>query len=290
MGRSKITSLGVLLLFLAAQVTAQQNDFLSRSELLLSGGGMTYIGDLNNQSVLGTVHSAFGGGLRCRLDNRWAARAEVAFGTISGGEPDYIALRNLHFQSKIFETTVLAEFNFWSFETGVGSRRWTFFLFGGIGVFHFNPMTHYIAADGVEQWVELQPLGTEGQGTGEYSKRSPYVLTQLCLPFGVGIKYRFSKAFSLSAEYGFRKTWTDYLDDVSTTYVGAALLCSRGGNGELAARLADRSGEVSEGYVNAAGIKRGDDSLDDWYTCFRIAIGVEMESLFGWLRSKRCKL
>ena len=106
----------------------------------------------------------------------------------------------------------------------------------------------------------------------------------------MGVKWRINKSFSLTAEYGFRKTWTDYLDDVSTTYVGSALLLAEVENGELAAALADRSTEVEAGYVNAVGIKRGDDSLDDWYSYLRISIGINMETLFGWMRSKRCKL
>ena len=143
---------------------------------------------------------------------------------------------------------------------------------------------------GAEQWVALQPLSTEGQGTPQYLDRRPYSLMQICLPFGVGVKWRMSKAFSLTAEYGFRKTWTDYLDDVSTTYVGSEVLLAIDGDGEMAAQMADRSGEVEEGYVNEPGIKRGDDSLKDWYACFRISIGVSLETLFGWMRSKRCKL
>ena len=95
---------------------------------------------------------------------------------------------------------------------------------------------------------------------------------------------------SLSAEYGFRKTWTDYIDDVSTTYVGSALLSAEVENGGLAGIMADRSGEVEEGYVNAAGIKRGDDSLNDWYSFFTIRVGFSLETLLGWTRSKRCKL
>ena len=89
---------------------------------------------------------------------------------------------------------------------------------------------------------------------------------------------------SLTAEYGFRKTWTDYLDDVSTTYVGSEVLLAGVQDGVLAAALADRS-EVP----NAVGIKRGDDSLDDWYSYFNLSLGMNLDMLFGWMRSKRCR-
>lgn len=276
------------LLGLASVVSAQRQDFLQRSELLLMGGGMNYIGDLNDQSALTMPRLAGGVGLRYRLDNRWALRGEASYGSVAC-EKDYNRLRNLSFKSDIIELSALVEFNFAPFGPGATERLWTPYLFGGLAVFHFNPMARYIVGENEEHWAELQPLCTEGQGSQEYPDRKVYPLTQICLPFGVGIKVRMGKAFSLAAEYGFRKTWTDYLDDVSKTYVGADFLQNHSSDGVLAAQLADRSGEVEEGYVNAAGIKRGDDSLDDWYAYFHVSLGVSFDVLFGWMRSKRCR-
>lgn len=279
------------MLFLAVTITAaaQRDDFLGRGEVLLAAGGMNYIGDLNNQSVFGTPHLAFGIGIRERLDNRWAWRIEANYGNVSC-EKDYIARRNLSFRSHIYEGAAIFEFNFRPYGPGATESTWTPYIFGGFGFFHFSPEASYIDNEGNLQWVQLQPLCTEGQGTPDYLDRKPYPLFQVCMPFGVGFKWRLGKTVSLTAEYGFRKTWTDYLDDVSTTYVGSDCLTANVDNGELAAQLADRSGEVVEGYVNALGIKRGDSSLDDWYACFRISMGISLEALFGWMRSKRCKL
>ena len=279
--------LATLLLSLGA--TAQSIDFLRQSEIVLGGGTMNYIGDLNNQSAFSTLHGAAGMGLRTRLDNRWAVRVEAAYGSISC-EKDYIVRRNLSFKSNILEVAALAEFNFRPFGPGATESAWTPYLFGGIGVFHYNPMAQYTDNDGNAQWIALQPLHTEGQGTSVYPERRPYGLVQICMPFGVGVKVRFNKTFSLTAEYGFRKTWTDYLDDVSTTYVDRALLEDEVLEGAMAARMADRSGEVESGYVNVPGIKRGDDALKDWYAFMRVSIGVNLETLLGWTRSKRCKL
>ena len=267
---------------------AQREDFLSRSELLLMGGGMNYIGDLNNQSALTLPRPAFGGGIRYRLDNRWALRGELSYGSVAC-EEDYNKLRNLSFKSDIFELAALAEFNFAPFGPSATERLWTPYLFGGLAVFHFNPMARYIAGLNEEHWAELQPLCTEGQGTGEYPDRQVYPLTQISLPFGVGIKVRMGKVFSLAAEYGFRLTWTDYLDDVSKTYVGRDFLLANSVDGALAAQLADRSGEMEPGYVNAVGIKRGDDSLNDWYAYLHVSLGVSFDVLLGWMRSKRCR-
>lgn len=277
-----------MLLGVGSTLSAQREDFLSRSELLLMGGGMNYIGDLNNESALTLPRLAGGVGLRYRFDNRWALRVEASYGQI-GCDEDYNELRNLSFRSDIIEGAVLAEFNFAPFGSGATERLWTPYLFGGLGVFHFNPMAMYTLGDGQEMWAELQPLHTEGQGSTQYPDRKAYARMQMCLPFGVGVKVRLGKNFSLAAEYGFRKTWTDYLDDISKTYVEHDLLQSNCDDGALAEQLADRSGEVQEGYVNAAGVKRGDDSLDDWYAYLHVSLGVSLDAMFGWMRSKRCR-
>lgn len=269
--------------------TAQSIDFLRNSEVVLGGGAMNYIGDLNNQSVFSPLHGAGGVGLRTRLDNRWAVRVDASYGSISW-DKDYIVKRNLSFRSDIFELAALVEFNFRPFGPGATESTWTPYIFGGIGAFHHNPMARYVDNEGNAQWIALQPLHTEGQGTSVYPERRPYSLVQICMPFGVGVKVRFNKTFSMTAEYGFRKTWSDYLDDVSTTYVDGALLEAEVLEGAMAARMADRSGEVEPGYVNAVGIKRGDDALKDWYAFMKVSIGVNLETLLGWTRSKRCKL
>ena len=273
----------VLLLLLPLVAVAQRQDFLSRSELVFAGGGMTYIGDLNNQSAFGEVQLAGSVGLRSRLDNRWSVRGNVAYGTLTATK-DWLAARNLSFRSRLFEASLVAEFDFRPYGPGATESKWTPYLFGGLGVFHFNPQANYVRQDGSAEWVELQPLCTEGQGTSLYPDRRPYALTQLTMPFGVGVRCRLGKHVSLAAEYGFRKTWTDYLDDVSTTYVGAELLTAEVRDGVVAAALADRSQQP-----NAVGIKRGDDSLNDWYAYFNLSLGLNLELLMGWMRSKRCR-
>lgn len=262
---------------------SQPDDLLSRSELVLRGGGMTYIGDLNNQSAFGQVNLAGGGGWRVRLDNRWSLRVEGAYGTLEA-DHDWLEKRNLSFRSRLTEGGVMAEFNFRPYGSGATDYQWTPYLFAGVALFHFDPQARYVDARGDTLWARLQPLCTEGQGTTAYPDRHPYPLTQVAMPFGMGVRLRLGKHVSLTAEYGFRRTWTDYLDDVSTTYVGSTLLQKEVNEGNLAAQLADRST-----VPNQPGIKRGDDSLNDWYSYFNISIGVNMNTLFGWMRSKRCR-
>ena len=261
---------------------------LSRTEVVLGGGGMGYVGDLNNQSLLSVPGAAAGAGLRHRIDNRWSLSGEVRVGRVECSK-DWLERRNLSFRSGIEEASLTVQFDFRPFGTGATDSRWTPYLYGGLGVFHFNPKALTVVEGEGEQWVELQPLGTEGQYLDAYPDRTLYRRVQFCLPFGVGVRLRLNRTFSLSAEYGFRKTWTDYLDDVSTTYVGGEALEAGSPNGTLAARLADRTPEVESGSTNAPGIKRGDDSLDDWYTSFTLSIGISLETLLGWTRSKRCE-
>lgn len=263
--------------------------WLGKSELGFTVGGMNYIGDLNDQSMLGKVNLAYGGLFRYAFDERWSLRFDVDYGHLEGGNPDYINRRNLSFRSYLFEGSLRAEFNFFPFSMRDDHFIWTPFIFGGFGFFSYNPKAYYTnPLNGVSGWYELQPLCTEGQGTALAPDRKVYSLKQFSMPFGLGIKYHPNKSLTLSVEYGFRKTWTDYLDDVSTTYVDNNDL--RNLQGELAAALADRSGEIEEGYTNETGIKRGDDSLDDWFAYFNVNLTFKMDFLFGWLVKKKCDL
>jgi len=282
-----------LLLFLSLLAVAQpllSQKILDRTELGITVGGMNYLGDLNNQSMFGKVNLAGGLLARLHLDSRWILSAGASYGHIEGGNPDHIKLRNLSFRSYVAEAYIRAEFNF--FPYGVRSatfKRATPYIFCGFGAFRFNPMALYTdPSSGLAQWYALQPLGTEGQGSKAYPDRAKYLLFEVCMPFGIGYRWRLAQNAHLTVEYGWRKTWTDYLDDVSTTYVGAQTFTD-GTDGTMAATLADRSAEVVLGYVNAPGIKRGDDSLDDWYSYFNVSLTFSTEMLFGWMRGKVCE-
>lgn len=276
-----------VLVFYLFAATASAQVWLGRSEIGYTVGGMNYIGDLNDQTMFDKVNLAMGGFYRLNFDERWSLRVDIDYGHVEGGNPDYIKRRNLSFHSYIFEGSLRAEFNFFPFSLRDDHFFWTPYLFGGIGFFSFNPKAYYTdPVTGESQWYELQPLGTEGQGTALAPDRPTYTLKQISMPFGVGVKYHPSKSLTLSAEYGFRKTWTDYIDDVSTTYVDNSQLAYIHGN--VAAALADRSGEVEPGYVNAAGIKRGDDSLDDWFAYFNVSVSLKLDYIFGWMLKKKC--
>ena len=277
--------LSVLLVVVAAALTAQAQVWIGRTEVGLTAGGMNYIGDLNGQTMTDKVNLAYGAFARYNFNERVSLRFDVDYGHVEGGNPDRIVRRNLSFRSHIIEGALRVEFNYFPFSQREDHFRWTPFLFGGFGFFGFNPQAWY---EEKNAWYDLRPLSTEGQGTALNPDVMPYNTMQLNFPFGLGVKYCPSKSITLAAEYGFRKTWTDYLDDVSTTYVDNSELARI--KGSEAAALADRSGEVEVGYVNAAGIKRGDDSLDDWYAYFNISVSIKLDLIFGSMLKKKCDI
>jgi len=268
-----------------------------RNEIGLNIGGMNYLGDLNDQSMLGRMNLGYGLQYRYNFDDRWSLRLDIAYGHVEGGNPRHLsgvsgdvdARRNLSFLSHIYEGSIRMEFNFLPYGISGTQYHWTPYIFGGIGIFSFNPTAQYTNPDNGETlWYDLQPLGTEGQGTEEYIDRSKYTLIQTMMPFGLGFKVKPNALLSFAIEYGWRKTWTDYLDDVSTTYVGSELLNQYHTNG-ISAALSDRSSEVVPNYVNASGIKRGDDSLNDWYAYLNISVSFRLDKLLWFIGKKRCE-
>jgi hypothetical protein len=71
--------------------------------------------------------------------------------------------------------------------------------------------------------VALHPLRLEGQGMKEYAKRKEYKLTSMEIPMGFGAKYYIKENMYVGMEVLHRKTFTDYIDDVSTTYIDPSL-------------------------------------------------------------------
>jgi len=138
----------------------------------------------------------------------------------------------------------------------------------GISMFYFNPKAREKPG---REWIELQPLGTEGQGLAEFPDRQHYSLTGFAIPMGVGLKFALSDKINLGAEIGMRKTFTDYLDDVSSTYAGDKLLLEYGKESTLF--FSNRSGTPKE-----SGAARGNPDQDDWFILGGFTISVNLDS------------
>ncbi|HEY4798149.1 MAG TPA: DUF6089 family protein [Bacteroidia bacterium] len=244
------------------------------SELGIFLGGSYYLGDLNPGGHFNRFTRPAAGGLyRMNFNPRFSAKAVASFGTIEGDDAystnENRRNRNLNFKSRINEFAVEGEFNFLPYTTGNKKTSLASpYIFWGIAVFHFDPLGYY-----QNRWIPLQPLGTEGQGT-TFSSQKPYSLTQFSIPFGVGLKINTAKRVGINFEWGLRKTFTDYLDDVSGTYVDPVLLASE--KGAMAGALSDRS-LVKEGGSNI-GRQRGNSSTKDWYSFAGVIITFKMRN------------
>lgn len=228
----------------------------------------------------------------------FAMRLAVNYGTISGkdeiikgqgGLEEARKFRNSDFRSRVLEGFIAAEvYPTVLFEYDFEDLYHKIRPYGliGVGAFHFNPQgTDPLTGN----YVNLKDLSTEGQGFAEYPDRKPYKLTQLNIPMGIGVKYFASENTSISFEVIHRKTFTDYIDDVSTTYVDPNLFDQYFGVGSQKAQLARRMANKSDqGSGSSAGYGPGDKrgtstNMDAYYSfgfkvSFRLGTGENRDS------------
>ncbi len=183
-------------------------------------------------------------------------------------------LRNLHFGNNLFEGYGALELNFLPID--IEKFRVTPYVFAGIGAFYGNPYTK----DDENEKVFLRNMSTEGQGLPQYPGREVYPLVNAMFPIGGGIKALIGKTVLISAEIGFRYTATDYLDDVSRSYVNLdTLMAYKGQKAVALSYRGNRQVEWSGEYPNYE-FQRGDFKRNDWYWTAGVSIGVYFDA-FG---------
>ena len=224
-------------------------------------GGAYYIGELNPRQQFSGTQPAGGLFYRFTPNYRYAFRGGFNYGSVQGDDSqsedaDQIQ-RNLNFRAKIMEFNAVAEFNFLEYRISNDKYKFTTFLFLGLNVFQFKP-----EAQMGNFWIELQPQKTEGQKKG-------YRLIQMGIPFGVGAKFNVSKKVGIGVEWGPRKIFTDYLDDVSGTYPDTDLNPFTTKHGAF---LSDRS----KNGGNNINKQRGNPRNKDWYIFFGITLNVKL--------------
>lgn len=243
---------GVFFTLLSVSASSQTQTL----ELGLFGGGSYYIGEMNTAIPFVKTNLAYGALARYNLNRRWALKFGYNRGELKGddGSNAFIEGEGLNFQTRVNDFSLVAEFNFWEYFTGSKKTYFTPYLFAGVGFFTFNPKSY----DG----VALQPLGTEGQNEG-FNGRTPYNKWGISFPFGIGLKYSLSERIGLALEWGMRKTFTDYIDDVSTTYylVGSEI------------DPADLAGVQSDPTLDHDPyMQRGNSGTDDWMSFFGLSV------------------
>jgi hypothetical protein len=208
-------------------------------------------------------------GARYDLSEHVTARSYLTLTSVAADDKNgttSMKTRNLNFKSKIFDFELSAAYNFFS----LNDRWWTPYVFAGVGFFHFNPYTN----DTYGNKVYLQKLSTEGEGI--IPAVAPYKKTQFSLPLGFGADYSLGEDSRIGLEFGYRKIFTDYLDDVSTNYVDETTL--RNAKGQQAVDLAWRGDEVGAGSYPAGGTARGNPANNDAY--YYVAVTFSLRYFF----------
>jgi len=274
--RNKIL-LFILLATFGVSVQAQvTNSFVHQGEIGIHAGAGHYFGDLNSNAGINRPKLAAGFFFRKQLGGYISLRLSGEY--LQLGYSDIYSknqvqqIRNLSFNSEVWEGSISGEFNFFNFRPGIEGYSFTPYLGLGIGAFSYDPYA-YMAG---EKYY-LRPLGTEGQGSALYPDKQVYSAIALCVPFTVGVKYAFDPRFNVFAEFTYRFTNTDYLDDVSGTYAPDAFPPLPDGSPSPAFLLQDRSYETGM-TIGIKGRQRGNSLQPDSYASLKVGIAFNLES------------
>ncbi len=256
-------------------------------EAEVMAGVSGYRGDLTQQYILPkTLRPAINVNLKYNFNNDFVIRGGIAWGKVTGNDKNnkdiYIHARNLNFKSQILEISICAEYNLLEPEIFYAYP----YIFGGIGLFHFNSYTF----DKDNKKTFLRPLSTEGQGIAEYPNKKTYSNTQFCIPFGGGWKYNINDKFEIIYEIGYRLIFTDYLDDVSATYIDPNILLAN--RGPKAIELAYRAKPLPDGHPlpQGNGAQRGNTSIKDWYFINGIKLLIHLGTPIKNLKKEKDKI
>ena len=243
-------------------------------ELGLIGGASLYSGDLSPHEFglyFNDVNIAYGVLGRysptSALSIRFAYEKTKLSADDKNNNSPTIQQRGYTFQSDLSEVSLLLEWNIITLGQEGGFQVIPYFFAGG-AYYSFNPQGR-LAND----WIDLQPLGTEGQGLPGYE--APYELSQFAIPVGGGLKFNLNKNVVLGLEMGARKLFTDYLDDVSGT-PGLSYLDIRDGNGETAAYFSNPAAKGDEEIIYTRGGK-----FDDWYYLGNVTLSFRIGDRSG---------
>ena len=242
-----------------------------------------FVSDINLRQTRWDV----GGFVRHKISSSYSIRATFHYLRITGADslstyPNYY-YRNLHFRNNIAEFSTQLEYNFFRHNDNYFKKKkvnWSVYRFLGFGIYYHNPEAKS-PIDG--KWYALQPLGTEGQGRIDGTKK--YNRLQFCVPVGLGVNFTLSKIFRFGFEFSYRFTFTDYLDDVSATYPDPSIF----DNDPFAANFSNpsKSGAPQNLYIN--GSPRGEPKNKDNYMTTQITVSYVLRSHTKYYQRKQKK-
>lgn len=231
-------------------------------EFGVTGGICWYNGDLNPNKLFGKnyYNQAFGISIRKNLNQRFALRGQFNYGTLSAKDETSTSRfqqnRNLNFTTPIYELASTIEFNFLDYDALLNGKHFSPYSFIGLSVFRFNPSTEVEGNS-----YELQPLATESKS---YSK------TSVSIPFGFGFKWAITDRIIANADWGMRRSFSDYIDDTSEMYPMSGELEG------LSENLSDRSLEQSGPDGTNWGTQRGNSQTKDWYSFVTAGLSIRI--------------
>ncbi len=293
--RTYIITCGIILLpaIASAQLFHSSNYWKQyRREIAVGLGVSNFLGDLGGRDQIGSdfiydlelqlTKFSFYGSYGYYLTERSVWRGDLIYGNLWGDDKltlePYRHNRNLNFKSILIELSTRYEYHFitekmghrYNLKKARGMKGFIigFYGFAGVGAFYFNPKGLYGG-----QWIPLQPLGTEGQGLYGTHK---YLRFNMSIPMGFGFKYAINYQWRLGVEVGYHKTFTDYVDDVSTVYIDNDTLNKY--HGPVAAYMSNPSlGMIVNGKdPTAAGNQRGDQTDKDAFIFSHFTISYKL--------------
>lgn len=211
------------------------------STIGVRSGNTTYIGDLNQRPFQqNSFHVSLD--YEQRRSPHWTLRSSATWSRLVGNDfyhpvSSFEYLRNLHFRNDVLAVSVGFQYDFLKSLGHFSERKpFTPYISAGFAVFHHNPKAKTPPSLG-NLWINLQPLGTEGQGRDGF--QANYRLWDIAIPLGLGFRYKIARRFDLAVEATYHFTRSDYLDDVGGTYANPSLF----GDDQLSRLMADRSME-----------------------------------------------
>jgi len=275
-----------------------------RAEYVFGIGATSFLGELGGANKIGSnglggfkdldlqaTRPTFHLGYSYNVIRQGAIKVGLTFGYISGDDKNTKEVfrnnRNLNFRSPIIE--LAGQFNYYFFAEVKGHRyrlkgvrgklnlKLAAYAFAGFSGFYFNPQGKY---DG--KWYSLKKLSTEGQGI--VPTRDNYSLVQIAIPVGLGLKWKLDKTTTIGLEVGYRKTFTDYIDDVSLTYVDPSILPN-----QTSVNLANPTNLSLPPNHTAAGQQRGDPRNTDSYifTLITLTKKIKKTNKYGLPKFRR---
>jgi hypothetical protein len=256
-----------------------QDPIVQEGEFGIGVGAAHYFGDLNTRARLNRPKPAASIFFRKNFGNYIALRvagnyARLGYADKYNTHHEFMYRRNLSFNTNVWELSLQGDFNFYKFLPGSSDYRFTPYMTLGVGIFNYDPFAFL----GDKKYF-LRPLGTEGQGSAAYPDRKPYSSMAVSIPFGIGVKYAINDRINLGLEVVHRYTGTDYLDDVSRTYVEPEIFppLPPDNTANPALLLSDRSYETGT-PIGEKGRQRGNSQQKDQFATALFYISFNLQS------------